>query len=104
MLTSLGEELLRASRQVAHAENDRLTALFAESWMILNATGERRGIAVIEHPLTFEEGGSLEGNDYSIAAIQNIEMRLDANVPWAHIFRFPSHDAYDAWVERGCPR
>lgn len=82
------------------AEDERLEAL---CWEML-AHGNC-GIAVIEHPVEFDFGDAtdLGANQYRMSATHRIEMRLDPEVPRMQIFRFPSHEAYDLWIENGKP-
>lgn len=89
--------------EILRAHNE---ALEAECWKML-ADPERRGIAIIEHPIEFEsalmDAMSMPINEYRFAATQQIEIGLDSRVPFGHIFRFEGRESYDAWVERGAP-
>jgi len=84
---------------IAKAENERLEMVLMEAL----ADPRRPGIAVIEHDLIISLDQMDRYEDPRYVAEQRTEIRLDTNVPDAHIFRFPSQGSYDAWVESGCP-
>lgn len=60
---------------------------------------ERCGIAIVITKQT--EFDPVAENLYR--AISERSYRLDPNVPFGHIYEFPSMEAYEVWQERGCP-
>lgn len=44
----------------------------------------------------------LDGGDYRAEMTRNY--RLDPNVPFGHVYEFPSMEAYELWIERGSPQ
>jgi hypothetical protein len=92
-------EINRLVRDMVGQERDAMESL---CWQALSDPG-RRGIVVIEHPLEFDTSDAGASNEYRMSVTQHVEMRLDHRVPSMNIYRFPSREAYDAWIERGCP-
>lgn len=93
------ESIFDIAMSIRRAEDERLEALV----MTMLADPRRPGIAVIEHDMVISLDRLDDYENPRYVAEQCTEMRLDTNVPDANIFRFPSHEAYGAWVERGCP-
>jgi hypothetical protein len=91
-------EIDRLVRDTISQERDAMESL---CWQALSDPG-RRGIVVIERPLEWDFGDE-SANTYTASVTQHVEMRLDHRVPSMTIYRFPSREAYDEWVERGCP-
>lgn len=46
---------------------------------------------------------ALQSGRYGMASLGPGVCRVDEHVPYGHHFSFPSEDAYDRWVENGCP-
>lgn len=91
--------LLEIVQAISRAEDERLEALLMQCL----ADPRRPGIAVVEQDLIINLDRLADYENPRYIAEQRMEMRLDTNVPDAHIFRFPSQRSYDAWVDAGCP-